>query len=127
MSYTPDAIDLTEILNKHFPNSEWNAVGIKIVYWAESNSKKQPTEEWIDTKLKEYGESGRAMYLLRRRRLVELGHSDWTSLDDVGLSEAKNEERKIYRQKLRDLPANSKPLLDEKGRLTNINWPTKPE
>ena len=33
---------------------------------------------------------------------------------------------KNYRQKLRDLPANSTPSLNENGELTNVTWPIKP-
>ena len=57
-----------------------------------------------------------AMENLRRRRNQLLTESDWTQSRDVLLSN--DEEWKIYRQLLRDLPKNTDPM--------NPEWPTKP-
>ena len=57
-----------------------------------------------------------AMESLRTRRNQLLTESDWTQSRDVLLSN--DEEWKIYRQQLRDLPKNTDPM--------NPEWPTKP-
>jgi hypothetical protein len=63
-----------------------------------------------------------ALELMRAIRNKLLLKTDWMALNDVVVSE----EWKVYRQALRDLPANSDPQLDENGNLTNVTWPTKP-
>jgi len=35
-------------------------------------------------------------------------------------------DRKTYRQALRDLPSSADPKLDSDNYLTNVTWPTKP-
>jgi len=60
---------------------------------------------------------------LRQQRNQLLQQSDWMANSDVTMSE----EWRVYRQALRDLPANSTPELDENGQLTNITWPEKPQ
>ena len=57
-----------------------------------------------------------AMESLRIRRNQLLTESDWTQSRDVLLSN--DEEWKIYRQQLRDLPKNTDPM--------NPEWPTEP-
>ena len=57
-----------------------------------------------------------SMESLRMRRNQLLTESDWTQSRDVFLSN--DEEWKIYRQQLRDLPKNTDPM--------NPVWPTKP-
>ena len=67
------------------------------------------------------------MEVLRGRRTMLLGESDWTQFADSPLSDSQKSEWATYRQALRDLPANSTPSLDENGNLTGVTWPTKPE
>ena len=57
-----------------------------------------------------------SMDSLRNTRNKLLIESDWTQNRDVFLSN--DEEWKIYRQQLRDLPKNTDPM--------NPVWPTKP-
>lgn len=57
---------------------------------------------------------------LRMERNVKLSNSDWTINNDSPLSQEKIEEWKVYRQALRDLPANT---TDPE----NPVWPTPPE
>jgi hypothetical protein len=125
MSFIPIAGDLVKILKDNYPNAEFNLKDVAITYWSDAAA--EPTQQWIDTKLAEYGETGRALVLLRIKRHTELSHSDWTRLDDNGLTEAKKEEWKTYRQTLRDLPSTADPKLDENGKLINVTWPTEPE
>ena len=75
------------------------------------NGNKNPTNDQI------------AMQFVRNHRTGLLINCDWMSGSDVSMSE----EWKTYRQALRDLPANSKPNLDDKLNLTGVTWPTKPE
>ena len=49
-----------------------------------------------------------------------LSESDWTQLTDNALTDAKKQEWAVYRQQLRDLPANTKDIA-------NPIYPTKPE
>ena len=64
--------------------------------------------------------------ILRNIRNMMLVSSDWQMMKanetNVGI-----DNWKIYRQELRDLPANSDPKLDKNGQLTGVEWPTKPE
>jgi hypothetical protein len=61
------------------------------------------------------GDKDRAMAALRRERDGLLADTDFYALSDVTLSD----EMKIYRQRLRDLPANS-------PNPYNVTWPTRP-
>ena len=60
---------------------------------------------------------------IREKRNYILGQSDWTRLDDNGLSSSKKTSWETYRQTLRDIPQQS----DFDGRETSVTWPTKPE
>ncbi len=61
--------------------------------------------------------------ILREQRNILLSQTDWWATTDRTMSN----DQQIYRQKLRDLPANTTPSLDSDGQLTNVTWPTKPE
>tara|TARA_B100002019_G_C21202724_1_gene564919 strand:+ start:806 stop:1222 length:417 start_codon:yes stop_codon:yes gene_type:complete len=65
-----------------------------------------------------------AMDQLRMQRNYLLSVSDWRMNEDYPYSD--KEDWKVYRQELRDLPANSSPELNEDGQLTNVVWPTTP-
>ena len=60
---------------------------------------------------------------VREKRNYFLGQSDWTRLDDNGLSDDKTAEWATYRQALRDIPQDA----GFNGRESSITWPTKPE
>ena len=64
-----------------------------------------------------------ATEFLREFRDGKLSQSDWMANSDVTMSE----EWKNYRQELRDLPANSNPVLDDELDMTGVTWPTQPE
>ena len=72
--------------------------------------------------------SSNAMKELRFERTIRLADSDWSRLDDVGLSESKKTEWATYRQALRDLPSSANPSLNQDGTLNNssVTWPAKP-
>lgn len=57
----------------------------------------------------------------RNRKLME---TDWTRVDDNGLSDEKKEQWRVYRQKLRDLPSSIQ--YDENYKPLPISWPPVP-
>jgi hypothetical protein len=102
------------------PNAEWIVRG-EIIDWKDT-VEVQPTESEIEAKIAEL-QAAEPVRLLREKRNQLLAQSDWMANSDVTMSE----EWRVYRQALRDLPANSTPELDENGQLTNITWPEKPQ
>ena len=58
------------------------------------------------------------MRLLRKKRNALLASSDWWASSDLVMSD----ERKAYRQALRDLPKG----LTTPTKVKNVKWPTKP-
>ena len=86
-----------------------------------------PTEEEVTAKMKELTDA-EPMKLLREERNRKLTETDWTRMDDNGLSTSKKTEWKTYRQSLRDLPSSATPKLDllDNLDLTSVTWPTKP-
>ena len=60
----------------------------------------------------------RAMDILRTDRIKLLASTDWWASSDLVMSD----ERKAYRQALRDLPSG----LDTEEKVKNVTWPTKP-
>ena len=82
-----------------------------------------PTEDDVNAKVTELV-NAYPMKLLREERDRRLKETDWRASSDLIISE----EWKIYRQRLRDLPAGNSPDLDSSGRLdmTSVNWPTPP-
>jgi hypothetical protein len=67
-------------------------------------------------------------WLLRNRRNKLLEESDVKVLPDSPMTDSKRNEWKIYRQALRDLPANSTPKITNEEQLdeSSVTWPTKP-
>ncbi|MBP23700.1 phage tail assembly chaperone [Methylophaga sp.] len=66
--------------------------------------------------------TGWPMEKLRKRRNVKLAETDWWASSDIPISD----ERKAYRQALRDLPSTAKPKYDKDGNFTGVTWPEKP-
>ena len=64
-----------------------------------------------------------AFSLLRSERNLKLSETDWWCASDQTPTQAQLD----YRTALRDLPSTASPSLDEKGNLTGVTWPTKPE
>lgn len=60
--------------------------------------------------------------LLRVERDKLLTESDWTGLSDSALTNEVAAKWKLYRQKLRDLPAG----LNTPAKVKAAKWPTKP-
>jgi hypothetical protein len=95
------------------------------ITWVESTT--PIAKEDIEAKMTALASSN-AMKELRFDRTVRLVESDWSRLDDVGLSESKKAEWATYRQALRDLPSSANPSLNSDGTLNNssVTWPSKP-
>ena len=65
-----------------------------------------------------------AMEEFKAVRANELFNTDWWGVSDQSVM---TEEQKTYRQQLRDLPLTASPKFDDKGKLTGVIWPSKPE
>ena len=119
---------ITSALSELKPNAEWTLRGDTYagLEWLDKNQTK-PTEEEVNLKVAEL-EKGEPMKLLRVERNKLIAETDWTQANDIPFSTLKKQEWQIYRQQLRDLPANSSPKLDSNYNLdlTSVTWPTPP-
>ena len=108
------------------PDAQFTTVDEVITEW-NSPDIIQPTQEELDTKLKELKEN-QPYKLLREERNRLIAETDWTQLKDITLDSIREKNWKEYRQALRDLPAKSNPKLNEYGRLDmkSVSWPDKP-
>lgn len=84
---------------------------------------KRPTEEEIQSKLKEL-QAAEPMRLLRLERNLLLQQTDWRMTTDYPYAD--QDQWASYRTQLRNLPASSEPTLDESGKLI-VDWPTPPD
>ena len=119
---------IASALSELKPNAEWTLRGDTYagLEWLDKNQTK-PTEEEVNLKVAEL-EKGEPMKLLRVERNKLIAETDWTQANDIPFSTLKKQEWQIYRQQLRDLPANSSPKLDSNYNLdlTSVTWPTPP-
>ena len=108
------------------PDAQFTTVDEVITEW-NSPDIIQPTQEELDTKLKELKEN-QPYKLLREERNRLIAETDWTQLKDITLDSIREKNWKEYRQALRDLPAKSNPKLDSFGNLdmSSVTWPDKP-
>mgnify|MGYP003303139583 CR=1 FL=1 len=85
----------------------------------------KPTLSQINAKITEL-EAAEPMRLLRKERDRLLKETDWTQGYDVPVGIKTNYI--TYRQKLRDLPSTSTPIIDTSSPMgiTSVTWPTKP-
>ena len=116
------------------PDSQWTLYGDQEVVdsydsleWKASNSTTAPTKAEIQAEVIRL-DNAEPLKLLREQRNRLLNESDWTRLDDTGLSSDKKTEWATYRQALRDVPSTADPKLDEVYELdqSTVTWPTKP-
>jgi hypothetical protein len=87
----------------------------------------QPTKEECDA-VRESFVADLPMLLLRGERDMKLAECDYVVAADYTMPEEKKAEWVIYRQALRDFPANVSPapVASEYRVLTNVTWPTPP-
>ena len=85
----------------------------------------KPTLSEVNTKISEL-EIAEPMRLLRMERDRLLIKTDWTQGDDVPVGIKTNYT--TYRQKLRDLPSTSTPIIDTSSPtgISSVTWPTEP-
>ena len=121
-------IDIPVALQSLRPNAQWHMIGTEYsnIYWDDETQTK-PTEEEVTNKIEELKIS-EPFRLLREIRNKLIAETDWTQLKDIDLDIIRERNWKNYRQALRDLPAKSKPELDNNGNLdmSSVTWPDKP-
>ena len=81
-----------------------------------------PTEEAIQAKLNEL-QNAEPIRVMREQRNLKLAETDWWCCSDQTPTQAQLN----YRVALRNLPSTESPSFDDNGKLTNVNWPEKPE
>ena len=99
---------------------QFSMLGDTITSWSD-NSVAKPSNSAIAAELTRLN-NAEPMRLLRLERDEKLAETDWWAVSDLTMSN----DRKTYRQALRDLPASADPKLDSDNFLTNVTWPTKP-
>ena len=99
---------------------QFSMLGDTITSWSD-NSVAKPSNSAISAELTRLN-NAEPMRLLRLQRDEKLAETDWWGVSDLTMSN----DRKTYRQALRDLPASADPKLDSDNFLTNVTWPTKP-
>ena len=99
---------------------QFSMLGDTITSWSD-NSVAKPSNSAITAEVTRLN-NAEPMRLLRLERDEKLAETDWWAVSDLTMSN----DRKTYRQALRDLPASADPKLDSDNFLTNVTWPTKP-
>ena len=99
---------------------QFSMLGDTITSWSD-NSVAKPSNSAISAELTRLN-NAEPMRLLRLQRDEKLAETDWWGISDLTMSN----DRKTYRQALRDLPASADPKLDSDNFLTNVTWPTIP-
>ena len=99
---------------------QFSMLGDTITSWSD-NSVAKPSNSAIAAELTRLN-NAEPMRLLRLERDEKLAETDWWAVSDLTMSN----DRKTYRQALRDLPSSADPKLDSDNFLTNVTWPTKP-
>jgi len=85
------------------------------------SAKTKPTDDQL-TAVNSAGntkEVNEKLYYLREQRNLLLIESDWTRIDDNGLSDSVKASWATYRESLRD-------ITDSATSLDDVSWPTKP-
>lgn len=96
-----------------------NDNGVETIEKWEHPSVTQPTQSAIDGISDATITAEQNMVALRATRDFKLAETDWTRMDDNGLSDSAKASWATYRQELRDITDNATSLDD-------VTWPTKP-
>ena len=114
------AITLQHLFPDSIDRVDWSVVddgdGQKIAEWNLPDT--QPTPEQLNTAWTA-ANSANEWDLVRGKRSILLGSSDWTQLPDVPMPDEKISEWGTYRQDLRDITTQANPAT--------VSWPTPPE
>ena len=92
--------------------------------WLDSTT--NPTKAQLDSYLSSV--ESEEMVVFRQMRNQKLLESDWTRIDDCGISTSKKAEWATYRQELRDITKTVTPVFITRGIIdeSKFSWPTKP-
>ena len=120
---------IASAIRSMYPTAGFNAsTTYDSIQWDSDNSDSKPSESTINSKITSLdNEEPKRLLRFERNRL--LTESDWTRLDDNGLSSSEKTEWATYRQKLRDITKNCEPKFDPSGAgpMTGYTMPTIPE
>jgi hypothetical protein len=117
--------DISSALQSLKPGAKWTVRGTEIEW--HDTSITRPTDSEISDEIARLN-SLEPLRLLRIERNKRLTACDWTVCVDNQLSTDKQNEWKIYRQALRDLPSTATPKVDSYGflKLSSVTFPTEP-
>ena len=90
--------------------------------WQERGPKPNDYAQWSEEEVNWVWNFEDILADVRLVRNQKLRLSDWTRLDDTGLSEESKSEWAIYRQSLRDITENLEGITD----LNDVVWPETP-
>ena len=121
----------SDVLRQYYSSSKWilrndgdDYNSYKSLEWLDSTTK--PTKAQLDSHLSSV--ETEEMVVFRQMRNQKLLESDWTRIDDCGISTSKKAEWATYRQELRDITKTVTPVFITRGIIdeSKFSWPTKP-
>ena len=121
----------SDVLRQHYSSSKWilrtdgnDQTSYDSLEWLDSSTK--PTKTKLDSYLSSV--ETEEMLVFRQMRNQKLLESDWTRIDDCGISTSKKAEWATYRQELRDITKTVTPVFITRGIIdeSKFSWPTKP-
>ena len=121
----------SDVLKQHYSSSKWilrtdgnDQTSYDSLEWLDSSTK--PTKTKLDSYLSSV--ETEEMIAFRQMRNKKLLESDWTRIDDCGISTSKKAEWAKYRQELRDITKTVTPVFITRGIIdeSKFSWPTKP-
>lgn len=121
----------SDVLKQHYSSSKWilrtdgnDQTSYDSLEWVDSSTK--PTKAQLDSYLSSV--ETEEMVVFRQMRNKKLLESDWTRMDDCGITTSKKAEYATYRQELRDITKTVTPVFSTRGIVdeSKFSWPTKP-
>ena len=121
----------SDVLRQYYSSSKWilridgnDQTSYDSLEWVDSSTK--PTKAKLDSYLSSV--ETEEMVVFRQMRNQKLLESDWTRIDDCGISTSKKAEWATYRQELRDITKTVTPVFITRGIIdeSKFSWPTKP-
>ena len=121
----------SDVLRQYYSSSKWilrtdgnDQTSYDSLEWVDSSTK--PTKAKLDSYLSSV--ETEEMVVFRQMRNKKLLESDWTRIDDCGISTSKKAEWATYRQELRDITKTVTPVFITRGIIdeSKFSWPTKP-
>ena len=121
----------SDVLRQYYSSSKWilrtdgnDQDSYDSLEWVDSSTK--PTKAQLDSHLSSV--ETEEMVVFRQMRNQKLLESDWTRIDDCGISTSKKAEWATYRQELRDITKTVTPVFSTRGIIdeSKFSWPTKP-